>query len=433
MSPPSTPNSHQPSPRLWTRLQIRDLLHFVLRRLREERLPEVAGSLTFTTVLALVPVLTIAFAIFTTFPMFTTFRESIETYFVQSLMPRGIANTILDYLGQFASKASRVSALGAIFLIVSAIMMFGTVDRTLNRIWRVSTARPFIQRMVIYWAVMSFGPLLLGASVTAASEFLPISSGVSRDWVLWRSALTLLVSISLSTLAFSLLYLTVPNRYVDWREAAIGGLVAAVAFEVTRRGFAFTLNMGGGYRAIYGALAAVPIFLIWIYLFWFITLLGAVVAAALPVVRYERWWHSAAPGSAFLDAMALLQVLTEARASQAAVDALSLREQTRLGFEESESLLQRMLEAGWVGRIRPERVASWQWRRRSQLRQERWALLFNPEQLTLADVYRRFVFDPEAHSPLAQQVDQVLARGLATPLSVYFNASVANLKSVSST
>ena len=123
----------------------------------------------------------------------------------------------------------------------------------------------------------------------------------------------------------------------------IGGLVAAIGFEITRRGFAFSINLGGGYRAIYGALAAIPIFLIWVYLFWLITLLGAAVAAALPVVRYERWWHRAAPGSAFLDAMAIIKVLIDARAGHAAVDALKIRELTHLGFEESEALLQRML------------------------------------------------------------------------------------------
>ncbi len=407
----------------WTRAQTRDLLHFVMRRLREERLPEVAGSLTFTTVLALVPVLTIAFAIFTTFPLFTTFRDSLEAYFVQSLMPKGIANTILDYLSQFAAKASRLSALGAIFLIVTAIMMFGTVDRTLNRIWRVNTTRPFVQRMVIYWAVMSFGPLLIGASVTAASELLPLSSGVSRNWSVLRTTFTLLVSITLSTLAFALLYLTVPNRFVDWREAVIGGLVAAMGFEITRRGFAFSITLGGGYRAIYGALSVVPIFLIWVYLFWLITLLGAAVAAALPVVRYERWWHRAAPGSAFLDAMAIIKVLIDARAGHAAVDALKIRELTHLGFEESEALLQRMLEAGWVGRIRADRQPGLRLRRRSQLRQERWAWLANPAKLSLADVFRRFAFEPLPDSALASRVAQVTEQGLAMSLAAYFGTA----------
>lgn len=427
-----TPRSPHPSGR-WTRAQVRDLWHFVMRRLREERLPEVAGSLTYTTVLALVPVLTVAFAIFTTFPLFTSFRETLEAYLVQSVMPAGIANTIRDYLTQFAAKASRVSAFGAAFLFVTAILMFGTVDRTLNRIWRVRESRPFLQSLVVYWAVMTLGPLLIGASLTAASELLPWLTDAPRKLTWLRSIVALLLSLFLSTLAFALLYQTVPNRFIDWREAVIGGLVAAVGFEITRRLFSFSIAVGGGYRAIYGALAAVPIFLIWIYLFWLITLLGAVVAAALPVMRYERWWHRAAPGSEFLDAMAVLQALYRARDSHAAVDALRLRELTHLGFEESESLLERMHDAGWVGRIRAQRTPGLKLRRRAQARDERWTLLANPAKLTLADVYRRFAFTPDGNSPLSEQVAQGVERDLSTSLADYFSVPVAKPNSASST
>ncbi len=427
-----TPRSPHPSGH-WSRAQIRDLWHFVMRRLREERLPEVAGSLTYTTVLALVPVLTVAFAIFTTFPLFNSFRDALEAYLVQSVMPAGVANTIRDYLTQFAAKASRVSAFGAAFLFVTAILMFGTVDRTLNRIWRVRESRPFLQSLVVYWAVMTLGPLLMGASLTAASELLPWLTDAPRKLTWLRSLVALLLSLGLSTLAFALLYLTVPNRFIDWREAVIGGLVAAVGFEITRRLFSFSIAVGGGYRAIYGALAAVPIFLIWIYLFWLITLLGAVVAAALPVMRYERWWHRAAPGTEFLDAMAVLQALYQARDGQAAVDALQLRERTHLGFEESESLLQRMLDAGWVGRIRAQRTPGLKLRRRAQARDERWTLLANPAKLTVADVYRRFAFTPDSHSPLSAQVAHIVERDLSSSLTDYFSAPAAKANSASST
>jgi membrane protein len=418
----------------WSRVQLRDLMRFALRRLKEERLPEVAASLTFTTALALVPVLTIAFAIFTTFPLFTTFRDSLDAYFVQILMPKGISNTILDYLSQFAAKASRLSVFGAVFLIVTAIMMFGTVDRTLNQIWRVKTSRPFLQRMIIYWAIMTLGPLLLGASLSFASELSPITGLLGREIPFLRTLLLVLVSLSLSTLAFSLLYLTVPNRVVDWRDAAIGGLVAATAFEITRRLFTFFIVQGpsSSYKVVYGALAAVPIFLIWVYLFWLITLAGAVIAAALPVVKYERWWHKPAPGSEFLDAMNVLKVMVDARSGTAAVDALRLRELTRLGFEESESLLQRMLVVGWVGRVKSEVATSWRLSRKHR-KQDRWVLLANPETLTVSDVYQLFAFAPSAHSPLSSKVEQAVERELATTLKNYFNDTLANSNNASST
>jgi membrane protein len=421
MSPhPSNPSGG------WSRLQVRDLVRFARRRLTEERVSEVAASLTFTTVLALVPVLTIAFAIFTTFPLFTTFRDSLDAYFVQILMPKGISNTILDYLSQFAAKASRLSAVGAVFLIVTAIMMFGTVDRTLNQIWRVTEPRPFLQRMVIYWAVMTMGPLLLGASLSFASELSPLMSLLGRETALLRTTLMVLVSLAFSTLAFSLLYLTVPNRIVDWRDAVIGGLVAAIAFEITRRLFAFFIAQGpsSSYKVVYGALAALPIFLIWVYLFWLITLVGAVIAAALPVVKHERWWHRPAPGGEFLDAMNVLRLLVESRNSSAAVDVLRLREETRQGFEESERLLQRMLNVGWVARIRAERSRGWRLGRRSKLQQDRWVLLANPDKLTVAEVYQLFAFAPQ--SPLGQKVEGVIALGLSSPIAAYFAASAAS-------
>lgn len=427
-----TPRSLHPSGN-WTRAQLRDLGHFVLRRLREERLPEVAGSLTFTTVLALVPVLTVAFAIFTTFPLFNAFREALEAYLVQSVMPAGIANTIRDYLTQFAAKASRVSAFGAAFLFVTAILMFGTVDRTLNRIWHVRESRPFLQSLIVYWAVITLAPLLIGASLTAASELLPWITDAPRKLTWLRSSLALLLSLLLSTLAFALLYQAVPNRFIDWREAMIGGLVAAIGFEITRRLFSYAMTVSGGYRAIYGALAAIPVFLIWIYLFWLITLLGAVVAAALPAMRYERWWHRAAPGTEFLDAVAVLKVLHDARDDNAAVDVLTLRELTRLGFDELESLLRRMLEDGWVGRIRVPRTSGLKLRRRTQAQDERWALLANPHKLTLADVYQQFAFTPASDSPLSAQVAQMIARDLSTSLADYFSAPLANPNSASST
>jgi membrane protein len=289
--------------------------------------------------------------------------------------------------------------------------------------------------MIIYWSIMTMGPLLLGASLSFASELSPLMGMLGREAPVLRTTLMLLVSVTLSTLAFALMYLTVPNRIVDWRDAVIGGLVAAIAFEINRRLFAFFIVQGpsSSYKVVYGALAAVPIFLVWVYLFWLITLVGAVIAAALPVVKYERWWHRPLPGSEFLDAMNVLRILVEARESSSAVDALKLRDHTRLGFEESERLLQRMLNVGWVGRIRAERERSWRLGRRQQLRQDRWTLLVNPDRLTVAEVYHLFAFAPAPQSPLARQVEGVIALGLSSPVAAYFAASAAKTNNASST
>jgi membrane protein len=402
--------------------EVRDLLRFAARRLNEERLPQVAASLTFTTVLAVVPVLTIALAIFTTFPLFDTFRKSLEAYFMQSLMPQSVANTILGYLTQFATQAKRLSAVGAVALIGTAVAMIAMVDRTFNQIWRVRTPRPFAQRILVYWAIVTLGPLLIGVSITITSYLFRATTDVVGQVPLIGAIFYTLISILLTCGAFTLLYMAVPNRLIDWRDAAWGGIVAAIAFEISKRLFAEFVATFPTYTIVYGALAAVPIFLVWIYLGWFITLTGAVLAAALPVVKHERWRHVAAPGSAFVDAMSLLKVLHEARTSgeSAVVDAALIRARTRIGFEEAENLLQRMHDAGWVGRIKADLPKRVQFGKRITEGLDRWALLANPERLRLADVYRLFVFDASGNAALARQVEMAVEQGLAQSLAAYF-------------
>lgn len=402
--------------------QVRDLFHFAARRLTEERLPQVAGSLTFTTVLALVPILTIALAIFTTFPLFNTFRTSLEAYFVHNLMPKGIANTILGYLTQFSSKATRLSAFGAVALIVTAVAMMLMIDRVFNQIWRVKTKRPIVQRILVYWAIVTLGPLLIGGSMTLTSYLFTATDGVVRGVPFVGAVFYTSISILLSMVAFTSLYIVVPNRLVEWRDAMYGGLLAAIAFEIVKRLFAAFVIKVPTYTVVYGAVAAFPIFLVWVYLGWMITLAGAVVTAALPIVKYERWWHVPQPGSAFVDAMALLAVLYEARASadSAVVDSKLLRDRTRLGFDESETLLEKMLDAGWVARLKSEGPKRMQWGKRITDGLDRWVLLANPEYLTLADVYRVFVFDASGNEALAKKVECAVEQGLYQSLAHYF-------------
>lgn len=402
--------------------RLRDLLRFAARRLDEEHLPQVAGSLTFTTMLAMVPVLTIALAIFTAFPLFNTFRASLEAYFIQNLMPKAISNNIIGYLNQFASKSMRLSAVGGVFLFVTAVTMMSMIDHVLNRIWQVRTQRPLTQRILVYWALITLGPLLLGVSVTLTSYLFTATGGIVFDVPFAGVALYTLISIVLTTAAFTLLYVAVPNRLIDWRDAAWGGLLAALAFEIAKRLFATYIAKFPTYTMVYGAVAAVPIFLLWIYIFWMITLVGALFAAALPVVKYERWWHVATPGSAFVDAMMILRVLHEARihGASAAVDAALIRSATRLGFDESENLLQKMLDAGWVARIRADRPKGFNWGKRISEGVDSWTLLANPQLMKVADVYRLFVFNVGGHMNLAGDIENAIEQGLDQTLEMHF-------------
>lgn len=374
--------------------EVRDLILFARRRLREESLPQVAGSLTFTTVFALVPLLTIALAIFTTFPMFNAFRSSLEAYFVQSVMPKTISNNILNYLTMFASKATRLSAVGAVTLIFTSIAMMNLIERVFNRIWRVRGQRSWTRRILVYWALITLGPLFIGVSLTMSSQVFMATSDLVGHVPILGTLIYTVLSLALTTATFTLLYVVVPNRDVDWHDAAWGGLVAGLAFEVAKRGFGIFITQFPTYSKIYGALAAVPLFLLWVYVSWLITLFGALLAAALPVVKYERWWHEAQPGGEFVDAMAILKVLHVACkcGDTALVSAGQIRERTRLGFDEMDNLLERMMAEGWVGRVpvpAPKRV---QWGKRVSDGSDHWVILANMEKLTLADVYRLFVF-----------------------------------------
>ncbi|WP_426210946.1 YihY family inner membrane protein [Massilia sp. TWP1-3-3] len=420
--------------------EARDLFYFARRRLGEEQLQQVAGGLTFTTTLALVPLLTIILAIFTTFPIFHNFRTALEAYFVQTMMPRGISETVIGSLTTFASKAKGLSAVGAVMLFFTSASMMGMIERAFNQIWKVRRVRPIGQRVVIYWALVTLGPLLFGLSITATSQLFLATTGLTQVSPFVTSLFYTIVSVGLTGGAYTLLYMLVPNKFVDWRDAMWGGLVAAVAFEVAKRLFAMFIRQFPSYAVIYGALAALPLFLTWIYLSWMITLVGALLTAALPVVKYERWWYKPVPGGAFVDAMAILKVLHGSAQVNltALVSSASIRAHTRFGYDEMTSLLERMLAEGWVGRVQDDVTARARWGKGVVENADNWVLLANVNKLRLADVYRLFVFngvavdaakplDLDQDSPmtldtsaLARQVELAVEGGLDQTLAEHF-------------
>jgi membrane protein len=282
--------------------------------------------------------------------------------------------------------------------------------------------------------------LLFGLSISLTSQLFTVTGGVTRAVPVLGSVLSTLASIALTTGAYTLLYVTVPNRYVNWRDALWGALGAAIAFELAKRLFALFIRQFPTYALIYGALAALPLFLVWMYLSWLITLLGAVVAAALPVVKYERWWHVPAPGGVFVDAMAVLKVLHGGAhaTGSALVSSAAIRQHTRIGYDELSLLLEQMVAAGWVGRVQSEVPAQARWRGTDRAGADDWVLLADPDKLRVADVYRLFVFGgataalaPNAQQvegsslsldagALARQVEAAVGQGLDQPISAYF-------------
>jgi membrane protein len=324
-------------------------------------------------------------------------------------------------------------------LLVTSTAMMNMIERAFNQIWRVRRARPLVQRVVIYWALVTLGPLAFGLSLTITAQLFLATGGLASVPFI-GVLLTTLVSITLTTAAYTFLYMTVPNRYVDWRDAVWGALVAALAFEIAKRMFGLFIKQFPTYAIIYGALAALPLFLLWMYLSWLITLVGAVLAAALPVVKYERWWYEPVPGGAFVDAMAILKVLhagTRATGS-ALVSSAAIRAHTRIGYDEMTTLLEQMVAAGWVGRVQSDVSARVRWGVGARESADNWVLLVDTAKLKLSDVYRLFVFggtaeavpvegEPVAVSPLAldtaalaRQVEEAVERGLDQTLVEHF-------------
>jgi membrane protein len=253
-----------------------DTLATLRERFREDRLGLSASSLTFTTTVSLVPLIALALAVFTAFPMFSKLQDGLQRWLIDSLMPESIARQVLSYVTQFASKAAKLGLVGLLILVVSGLALMLTIDKTLNQIWRVQRPRPLAQRVLVYWGAITLGPLILGVSVSAATWALTGSKGITAQMPgLLRFGVDALQFAMLAA-ACAALYHHVPNTRVRWSHAWAGGIFVAVALEIAQRLLAYYLKTVPTYSVIYGAFATVPILLVWIYLMWVIVLLGAV-------------------------------------------------------------------------------------------------------------------------------------------------------------
>ncbi len=259
-----------------------DAAHTLRERFREDRLGLTASSLTFTTTIALVPLIAVALAVFTAFPMFAKFQDVLQKWLVESLVPDNIARQVLGYLNQFAGKASKLGVAGLAVLLASALALIFTIDRTLNSIWRVRTARPFGQRVLIYWAAITLGPVLLGASLSMTSYALSASKGVVGAMPGGVGFLLDLLQFLLVAGGMAAMFHYVPNTFVRWGHAWMGGLFVSACMEVAKKLLAWYLSQVPTYSAVYGAFATLPILLVWIYMAWVIVLLGAALTAYVP-------------------------------------------------------------------------------------------------------------------------------------------------------
>ena len=253
----------------------------LFQRAREERLPQVAGSLTFTTVLSVVPLLAVSFALFTRVPAFRRIGEAIQQQLLQGLLPPELSRMVLKSLGRFAANTGGLTWVGSLFVLVSALALLMTVENALNRIWQAKKNRPVHHRLGMYLLMLVLGPPALGASLWATSWLLGAPAEAMVHLSPWLAFVLNLGPMLLATVCLACLFYYVPNTAVRRRDALAGGFLAAIAFELGKRGFAFYLLNVPTYKTVYGGFAAVPAFLLWVYFSWLVTLGAALIAANL--------------------------------------------------------------------------------------------------------------------------------------------------------
>jgi membrane protein len=394
--------------------RVTPFLLLVRRRFKEDRCVQFAASLTYTTLLALVPIVTIALTVLSAFPVFTDLMTQLKVFILDNFVPISAGKIISVYMQQFSQKAAHLTALGIGLLAVTAFVLMLTIDHAFDVIWRVRRKRPLLRRFLIYWAALTLGPLLIGVSLSLTSYLVSLPLGLTKGVPVVGMVTLKMVPVALTIFAFALLYRVVPSRPVLPLHALVGGVVAGIAFELMKKVFALYVTHFPTYTLVYGAFASVPLFLIWIYLSWLVVLSGAVIAATLPYWNTSIRQGGEVAGREFFAALAVLKAIYQAHQAGETLSLQRLLHESDLGLEDIEDILDRLNEVNWVGSVEGGG----------------WTLTRSAEAIRLADVYRVFVFDPDqdCSSPgIAGARAGVLLTGLTTRLDEALSLSLKEL------
>lgn len=381
---------------------------FVLRRWSEDRCAQIAGSLAYTTLLALVPVFAIAVAVLSSAPVFVPIMAQVKAFLLANLAPEVARKIITGYLENFSANAARLTGAGVVAALVLSVMLMLDIDRSLNAIWRVRRSRPYWLLVSGYVALLVAGPVLIGLSVYATTYLTTLSMGLLPPLPgRWHPVLYRLVPGCMSALAFFLVYMIVPHRRVPWHHALAGSIVAGALFEAAKQLFGVYVRYARTYSLVYGALAAVPLFLVWIYLSWLVTLLGAEITASASYWHARLWSGVASPGARLREAVLVARRMLDS--AGAPLDFETLRLDTRLPPHELEVTLARMYQAGILKRVG----------------RTGYAFAADPRVATLADLYEAAVAPvdalvPEAWADVSEDFAHAAARmreGLKLPLA----------------
>ena len=268
------------NPQLWLALA-RELG----QRNRHLLLNQVAGSLAFTTTLALVPMFTVGSILIGYVPQVIEMKYALQEWILNTYLPGGINQPILRYIDQFSEKAKGLTLFGLAGLLVTTVLTMAVIEKAFNHIWQIKAKRPFLKRTVIYFSATVLGPLVLGIGIYLSGWLLSETQGLTEAVSIHFEVFALIIPLLLTISLFTLVYKVLPFTFVAWRDALLGGLLAAIVFELMKYGFAFFVTKVPFYKTVYGTFAIVPLALIWIYVTWWVTLAGALLVANMPLIR----------------------------------------------------------------------------------------------------------------------------------------------------
>lgn len=343
----------------FNRDRTRSFSRFIWQRFVDDKCFETAGALSYTTLVSLVPLTVAVFAMFSAFPMFADARNTLIGFVFNNFVPAA-GETVQETMLGFAANASKLTGISILVMLFSALSMMISIEDRLNRIWRVHQPRAWGSRLLLYWAALTLGPILVvgGIAVTSYVTAVPLLHSAADQLGGIRRGLLGTLPFVVTFLTLWLMYTVIPNCKVSRRDAAIGALLGAVLFEIARWGFTLFVQHAQTYQQIYGVLAAIPIFLLWIYLSWVIVILAASIAASASAFEYHAPKETLPEGAEFLGLLVVLRHFVEAQRSGGCVDPASVRSRepylrsaligTYFDDLQQADLIQRGEAGGWL-------------------------------------------------------------------------------------
>lgn len=373
----------------WTVL--RNLAGFFFARLKDTQIQEVASSMTLTTLLSLIPLLAVSLAVFAAFPTFASSRAALEAMILESFLPPQYSEQIVHYLQVFMTQASGLGIFGIAGLAVTALLLIDKFFVTINNIFKVRRMRPWPQRALIYWGILTLAPAAIFLSLSMSKQAIEIAMGTVdapgflNSFYFWGQVL-------LQGVGYAVLYKFVPNCHVPAKNALIGGLSVAVVGQLVKTGFE-TYVTAGTLSNIYGAFVALPVFLLWLYVTWLLVFSGAAITATIPLLFSGRFEDSYKRGNDFLTGVALLRVLLDARrADEPAVDIETLCGEVDTYPEAADRILSQLALVGYCVEVNREKKKG-----------GRWVLLCDPEKKDLRDALHVLLVDRTNRLVLARR------------------------------